>query len=227
MTLEELIKIARTDFLDQFTEVFVSSNDLMIRSLSEAQKQACNRTDFIFDDTKQITLVSGQASYALPSTLTSVENMFFESNEVTLTTRESISHVDPLWRSYTSMTGKPVNAVITGYNVRFSPSPDATDNGKTVDIEGYIQPGSLTALSDTPLIPDEYHRDLIFWALHEAYLKANAFDQANYYLLRFDSVFGKPVHSEQRLIRMQGSQSIFIRPYSYTTNSTIDSDDWD
>lgn len=236
MTVEELIKITRTDYLNQFVEHFVSDNDLMIRSFNEAQKQACNRTDFIYDDTTasivEVQLSTGKSTYDLSSKITNIEYIYFDNTEVILTSKHELNRTRPAWRTETEMTGKDVLAIIRGHSIRFIPAPSSTDANKTVYLEVTRMPLVDMDLSDEPEISEQFHRDLIYWVIYEAYSKNTEKQdllKANYYLDKFTKIFGEYVSSEVRLNQLQQDKSLTLRPVVYTSKmtQTSDNDDWD
>ena len=104
----------------------------------------------------------------------------------------------------------------------------------TVTLEVFRMPvNDLTAITDIPEIPEEFHRDLIYWVLHEAYKKqdSDAFNQerSDYFLARFQEIFGEYIPLEVRMNSMQQRSSMHLRPTAYTTKltRTTSSDDWD
>ena len=110
---------------------------------------------------------------------------------------------------------------------------DATATLGTLKLEIFRLPlVPLDSLSLAPEIPEEYHRDLIYWVLHEAYKKQDAdiFNQerSDYFLSRFTEAFGEYIPAELRLNQMQQRSSLHLRPTAYTTRLTqaTNNDDW-
>jgi hypothetical protein len=238
-TAGELFTIVTDDYLDDsVTNDQGWSEAFAFRAINEAQKQSCNRSKLIYDDTTtaicEITLVNGQSSYSISELITDIEYVSFEGLEITQKTKDEMKHATPGWRTLTGMTDKTVNYVIRGKKIRFIPSPDATDAGKKVYLEVYRLPKTtITASGNTPEIPTEFHRDLIYWMLHEAYKKqdADAYNQekSDYWLNEFEIVFGKFVSAQVRATILEQPRSMGLRTNAYTTNlnKTLSEEDWD
>lgn len=234
MNVGALKTVIRNDYLDD-PSGSLWDDATILRYLNESERQACNRTNFLFDDTTySITLVDGTASYALSELITQIEYVGFESKEVKHISKHEIQRKDPEWRTKTIMTDKVVNYLMRGRTMTFTPKPATVDDAKTVSLEVFRLPKTALALdADIPEIPDEFHRDLIYWVLHEAYKKqdADTFNQerADYYLARFTEVFGEYVSTEVRLNKLEQARSLKLRPTAYDVNLTRfdDSDEWD
>lgn len=236
METSELITVLRNDYLDDTVEEYLWSDEFLTRSLSESQRQACNRTDFLFDDSTasvtQITLVDGQASYTLNKKITAIEYVSFDGSELTHKSRHELNRDIPTWRTDTGMTNQTVYFTQRGHTIRFSRVPDATDAGKIVYLEVYRMPiDSLCQDYDEPEIPEEYHRDLIYWTLHEAFGKPDADgydpDRSALYLQKFNDIFGGYVSSEVRLNQFNHDKTLRVRGIDYGANlATSDGEDW-
>ena len=241
MNLEQLITIVRFDYLDDDPESapkkYLWDDEFMFRSFTEAERQACNRQNLLFDDTTaeytQITLVSGKSTYDIPQKITKIEYVSFEDKEVDRQSKHELNRNNTDWRTETGMTDKPVQHMIRGHKIRFIPSPDADDAGEVVSLEIFRLPEcDFLNLSSEPEIPEEYHRDLIYWVLHEAYKKQDAdrFNQerSDYFLSRFTEIFGEYISAEVRLNQMQQRGSLHLRPTAYTSKLTrsTNADDW-
>ena len=237
MNAGDLITIVREDYLDDAVGDKLWSDAFMFRSFTEAERQACNRQNLLFDDSTveytNITLADGVSTYALDQKVTELEHVIFDNLKVNQLSKHEIERSNPSWRSLDGMTGKVVNYIVRGRTIRFIPAPDADDDAKTVYLEVFRLPASdMTAITDVPEIPEEYHRDLIYWVLHEAYKKqdSDAFNQerSDYFLGRFNQVFGEYIPAEVRLNQMQQRSSLHLRPTAYTTRLTqsTNNDDW-
>lgn len=237
MNIGQLITTVRTDYLDDSVSGYLWDDAFMYRSFTEAERQACNRQFLIFDDSTsaytEITLASGTTTYDVSQKVNKIEAVIFDDVQADRVSKHEIERTTPTWRSLTGMTGKPIQYVMRGHKIRFIPSPDADDDGKTVYMEVFRLPAADVTASDyVPEIPEEYHRDLIYWVLHEAYKKqdADTFQQekADYYLARFTEVFGEYIPAEVRLNQMEQDRSLTLRPVAYTTKltQTSDDDDW-
>lgn len=279
MNVADLITILREDYLDDEASGYLWSDAFLLRALAEAEKQACNRCDMLYDDSStevQINLKHNVASYTLSPKITAIERVEFNSREVIGKSKQELDRSNPSWRSLTGIVGVDVNYVINGRNIRFTPVPHGSkdaifvqadtptanvDTGdtwwdtdsatlyryngtgwvvspnatlRTVYMECYRLPYETQIDEDYEFeIPEEYHHDLIYWALHEAYKKqdADTFDQekADYYLARFDQTFGKPVSAGVRMHSLQGNKVLTARPHAYVrpvTSADSDDDEW-
>lgn len=237
MQVSKLITQVREDYLDDTnSDAYLWSDASLLRKFTEAERQACNRANLIYDDSTyytSLTLVSGQASYDLDPKITVVENIIFDGDIVVKKTREELDKLQPTWRTDTGMADKVIYAVITGKQIRFNYIPDATDAGEVVSLEVYRLPDvDITSASQEPEIPEEYHRDLIYWVLHECYKKqdVDTFNQekSDSFLARFDGVFGPYVSARVRRHQFENPRSTHIRPIAYTQpTKTITDFDYD
>jgi hypothetical protein len=207
MDIASLISIARKDFLnDAIFQKTTWDNAFFLRSFSEAQRQACNRTDFIFSDRQYITLRSGRANYTLPANITKLIALMWDNCDIDKVRQEQLPRN---WRTLTGFTDDDTRAFMARGNLlTFVPKPDASDDGQRVFIESYIYPvDDFTSLNDEPIIPIEYHKKLIHWVVYEAYsnevVDSDALDnkdqrQSMKHLELFNQAFGNPVSASVR-----------------------------
>jgi len=235
MLISELITTVRNDYLYDVLFPYLWSDESLLRYFTEAERQACSRANLIYDDTTtaytRITLVAGQASYALSPKITVVENILFNGAYITKKTKEDMDVLSPSWRSDTGMTGNTVYAVISGRQLRVSPVPNAADAGSYLYLETYRLPAlAITDSSQEPEIPAENHRDLIWWVLHECYKKRDAEaynpEQSEYYLFQFNQIFGNPVSALVRQHQFESPRSLTISAASYFKNAIDTDEDW-
>ncbi len=239
MLVSELITSVREDYLDDKADAtnYLWPDKAMLRYFTEAERQACNRANLIYDDSTtaytRITLVSGQSSYAIDPKVTVIENIIFDGKYITKKTKEDMDVLSPTWRTDSGMAGKTIYAVISGRKLRVSPVPDATDAGGYIYLEVYRLPdSSITYTHQEPEIPEENHRDLIYWVLHECYKKqdADTFNQerSDSFLARFNQIFGQPVSVLVRQHQFESPRSLILAPSSYTktVDSGVDDDNW-
>lgn len=227
MNAQDIITRVREYTGDTRTEYLWSDNFLLI-ALTEAEKQACNRQDFIFSDSMTITLSDGVGSYSVGSSITRIDNIRFNGQKVIVKTRREMDADIDGWRDLSGMIDNDVYAVMDGRNIRFAPKPDATDAAIPVYIEGYKIPDAITAMSDEPVIPEEYHHELIWWVLYECYRKPESdtldLDKALNYLSRFNEVFGPPVKAGVRINIINSPKILTLRPKGYTSTTTLTDD---
>jgi hypothetical protein len=234
MQISSLITIVREDYLDDTsTQKPEWSPASLLRKFTEAERQACNRANLIYDNTTtqytRITLVSGRASYTIDPKVTVIENVIFDGNVLVKKTQDDIEKLQPTWRTDTGMLDQTVYYFIKGRKLIFSRIPDATDAGEVVTLEIYRLPDvDITSTAQEPEIPEENHRDLIYWVLHESYRKQDADDfnqeKSDYFRGRFEEIFGPYVPAKVRQHQFENPRSTTVRPVAYATSSTTVSD---
>lgn len=247
MNVSELIAIIREDFLnDTFTgwesatdddkeDQLIWSDKFILRALNEAQRQACNRTDFLFEDSSniaQVKMVEGKSTYSLSSFITFIEYARFDDVEIMQYSKDEFDRKFPLWRTETGMTGKTVSYLMRGHKFRVHPTPDIDDVDKIIWLEVYHLPlKDLSSNRDEPVINQENHRDLIWWVLGEAYGQpdAEAYDpkRSEEFYAKFTGVFGEYVSSEVRMNQLNENKVLTLRPAAYTPSMTISDEDED
>lgn len=227
MQVSDIINSARSDYLYDPVADYLWDEAGMLRKINEAQRQACNRANLIYDDSTpeytRLTLVDGQASYPFSPKLTVIENIILDGHIIPKKTQENLDTQVPTWRTDSGMLNKDIYAVIKGRSLRFTPIPDATDAGSIVYLETYRLPAEdLMTLGDDPEIPEENHRDLIYWVLHECYKKTDVDtfnqDKSDYFLGRFNEIFGSYVPARVRQHQFENPASLEFRPRNVRRN---------
>lgn len=236
MRVKDILDTARYDYLDDSESArFEWDDSSMLRKINEAQRQACNRANLLFDDSStehaKITLVNGRVSYALSSKLTVIEKVIFDGNVLEKRTPEQLDAEQPTWRTDTGMTDKAVYYMIRGRKIRFSRIPDATDAGKVISLEVYRLPDAdIVSTYEEPEIPEENHLDLIYYVLHLCYKKqdADTFNQerSDYYLARFTEIFGPYVSAKVRQHQFESPVVMSFIPKAYNGASAEETEDW-
>lgn len=130
MNAQSLIDILRSDYLYDVSEPYRWSDAFLLRSLLEAERQACNRWHLIYDDSTtaiaKIALKDGTPSYTLSSKITEIEKFTLNGADVVKMSKADLDANDPTWRIQTGIKGVPVRAVIRNRTITFSPSPLAS-----------------------------------------------------------------------------------------------------
>lgn len=220
MFAHELVTIIREDYLRDAAEPYLWSDDSLYRYLAEAERQACRREDLIYDDTLTITLRSGVAAYELDRLITNIDTALIGTSRLQFMNKGELERRVTDWRTVSGLSnaGRNIYAVVRGYTVTLSPIPNDDDAGKLLELEVYRLPEAQTIGDYYSFeIPPEFHRDLIYWALHECYLKqdADTYDpnRAMMYLQRFNEVFGETVNTGIRINGLQEPDAFLVRPY--------------
>ena len=229
MLVSELITVCREDYLDDNVTPYLWPDTFFIRAFAESERQACNRTKFLYNDSTasivEITLVEDQATYSLSQKITYIETILWETNLVSHKSKEELDRETPDWRTDTGLTDVTITAFVRGRSIRFSRIPDATDAGSKVYLEVYTLPlTELTLVTETPSIPDENHRDLCWNVLQQAYSKNDEDSQdlskANYYEAKVTEAFGDYVSAEVRLNQFNSPKVLTLRPVNYYGSRT-------
>lgn len=234
MTFSDLILILRQDYLDDAEEPYLWSNAALLRYLREAEKQACMRGNLLFDKTTpsvcEIALTNGVQSYAFSPKLTKITAVFWHGQPVTHTTPDNLDALLPTWRiaDGTSIQNKALYYVIQGRNINLAPIPNTADALLSpLRIEGYRLPISDEA--ETPEIPEEFHHDLIYYALHKAYAKNDSDTKdelkAKEHLFYFDALYGAEVTSKVRQHQFEQPRAGSIRPVM--PDNSFNSESWE
>lgn len=245
MELSEMITIIREDYLsDTFSgwesssaaeqnDQFLWSNSALLRYISTAQEQACRRSDFLFDDESYfITLVAGSPTYPISANITRIEQVSLYEKTVAHRSKIQLQSEHPLWRTDSGISGKTAKYVIRGRKLRMYPIPDAIDAGQVVYLDTYRLPlDTITSVSDDLEIPEEFHRDLIWWVLYEAYSKqdADGYDKERglRYLAQFEQVFGPVIDSRVRLHQLQEDKFAQFTGIDYNGGSRLNTKESD
>lgn len=285
MNIGELMDIVRADYLDDANSGHLWPDTFLLRSFREAERQACNRANLLFDDsTRQLTqikLLDGKASYPLSQKVNVIQYVGLGGVQIHQKSEEELNRKFPAWRTLTGLTKACPWFLVRGRNIRFVPTPTASQDATFV--QDGVPLGGVDALGDAvpllagdtwyntatavlsvfdgavwtanpnavlgvvqleifraplvecvdesyePEIPEAYHRDLIYWVLHEAYKKqdGDTFNQerADYFLARFTQVFGDYVPAKVRLNQLEQDNSLTVRPAAYGRGRT-GHDDW-
>jgi len=234
MKAGDLITVIREDYTeDNDSAKYLWSNESLLRKLNEAQRQVCTRGNYLFDDSTpdytQITLIEGVRSYLIDPKVTVIENVILNNLPLIKKTKEELDRDVSTWRTDTKIDGNTVYYMISGRNLILSRAPDADDAGTVVYMDVYRLPDEdIKTESQEFEIPEEYHRDLIWWVLYECYGKRDidSFDndKATEYLVMFNTIFGEPVSAKVRQHQFESPRSLVIRPI---TNTRVAEDtDW-
>jgi hypothetical protein len=207
VTGAELLTALRS-ILDDEGPVYKWKNSALIRYLNEAEVEACvrDRGCPIYDSATtsicSLTISVGVASYALHSRVLGVLRVELASALLPLTqlTVDDAYAIDPAWHS---ASGLPDGYVIENERaVVFNRMFDSVTSAYLT-----VTRTPLSAFSDGTVGPEilqEYHNDLLDWALRCAYMKRDPDTQdvrmAQYYEGRFTVRFGnRPSASRSRM----------------------------
>jgi hypothetical protein len=205
VTLSDLIEEALDRTKDDVSGHLVS-DATMARYANDAVLEACERSKILRDTTSSLcaiaftTNIDGtyKADYVLDPSIRMIERMTLRSTGLVLhqtTEHEMASRYGSQWKT---RTGAVRRFIRHGQAIRVYNIPDAAD---TLDMEVFRRPlatelMSLTTKTVGPIIPAQYHMDLVYWMLYRYYstrdaeLMAVAGDALTNLTL-FESRFGK------------------------------------
>ena len=181
MNRAELVRKLREDLLDDVPDMadptdsdYEYSTATLARYLSEAEDEACRRSDLIFDATNatftDVTLVDGTATYTLDSKITKVTAVKLDNELIKRTTRWDLDRSYSQWPGATA--GDPSCYFFENGKLTFYPAPDATAAAKTCTVTVYRLPQyPLRTATDIPEIPAAYHPHLCYYAAYLAFLR--------------------------------------------------------
>lgn len=190
MTLEQLINQFRLMANDRIAPYFWSDADIT-HFLNEAEREAALRARLLLSETR-IPVTAGAAIYSIGKMFELEKPAFVSEGKTTALQLASQSFINEAYPDWTQKKGAPVYAMVANGWLRLFPEP-MTD-GEVV-AHGYSMPeNELAAPADTPEIREQYHGELVSWALYRAFSipDSETFDPSKSALgLReFEIVFG-------------------------------------
>lgn len=196
MNLEEIIRLFREESVDKERPYFWS-DDLLKIFASEAQREACRRSNLLIDSTSAFCSVPVAPNDPLVKLDPSIVNVMraklsISTYALSPVRAEEMDRVNPGWETH---IGTPTTYV-TNYqtdHIRLYPNSQVgADLNLTVS---RLPVSDMTAMEDEPEIRVEYHQGLIQWMLHRAYSRhdADTFDpeKAAKAIAAFEQEFGK------------------------------------
>ena len=202
MTLLELLTELREDYLDDTVAPYLWGDPTLKRFLNRAQVEAAMRQRLLVDETTaaicEVTLVADQASYPLDSRIVLVEDIRLDNIPLTKRTKAQLDRIEPAWHLRTGTVDTYLQNDLT---ITLLPTPTAAEDGKKLYLRVWRLPAeSMVNNADTPEIPLQHHRDLLWFALGEAFSLPDEDTQntqrADTYYNRFDRVFGSPMPAD-------------------------------
>lgn len=197
MNLTALLAELREDYLDDTVAPYLWSDTQLTRFLNRAQEEACMRQRLLVDvDTSaicEVTLVDAQSEYTLDSRIVLIEAIRYGTNTIlTKRSRAELDRNEPYWRERTGDIDTYLQRDLT---IRLIPTPTTSDDGNTIYLRVWRMPlADMSSGTDEPEIPAQYHRELIWFALGEAFSLPDEDTQdvrrADFYHARFDRAFG-------------------------------------
>lgn len=172
MTVAELRDVFRAR-LDDLVAPYLISDALFLDYLNEAEEEACIRAELLRDKSSafcSIAVTATDEEYTLDSSIFAIAKAYLvdagNSKSALISTEDSMLDVlDPNWRGRVE---KPKWFIHRDSSIELTPVPN---DDYTLKLEVYRLPIASMALdTDSPEINRIYHRYLLYWALHRAYL---------------------------------------------------------
>jgi len=179
MNVGEIIRQARLE-LDDTEPDYLWSDAELIGYLNEAQEEAARRARLLIDATTPeictVTLVGGQANYDLDERIIGIR-----SAQPSWRTRPlhgvTVVELDNDYPGWQDRFGQPEVVILdfqTG-SLTLCPTPSMAEEELTIQLRVTRLPlVSVHDEQDRPEIKVVYHRSLIHWIKHKAYLKKDA-----------------------------------------------------
>ena len=198
MNLTQLITLARTRLRDNLAPYLWSDSDLT-EFANSAVNEACLRSRML-QSVVPVTLVIGTGTYTLPYTILKPLAGFFTSADAKITPLLPIDQEKFLTMQSLNYGGsnRPTHYTRgTGNTVTLYPTPNLVG---TATFTIARMPTEVELMEDgdsEPVIPSEFHRDLVYWMLSEAYLvdvsdtKSSKNAEANE--AKFEARFGRRI----------------------------------
>lgn len=202
MNLEQLRSLTRTRLDDWKTDRLWTDTELN-EYLNQSVNEAAIRARNIVDSSSNCTLIdvtANTASYGMNSAIFFVDRVFDVTQGVYLQ-KTGVDELDRCYGQWESVTGTPTHYIedVNHYgtdcaknrSIRLYPIPSANTQ---LRLTVYRTPLKEMGDNDEPEIPGFLHADLIWWAMHLAYMKQDAdtynSDKALECEAHFDKSFG-------------------------------------
>lgn len=124
---------------------------------------ACKRVQYYIDEsTEDFQTTVGTVKYSLPANFAKVREVWDTTRNIALTP-VGLRDID---MSNSSQQGPPAWYALDGANMHLYPQPDAV---YSLELRYWLTPAVLASDTDTPTIPQEWHRMLWEYAVAQCY----------------------------------------------------------
>lgn len=202
MELSAILEACREE-LDDSIEPFLWSDELLVRYLNEAIRQACVRARLLVESTLPmcaIAVVAGQERYNLDPSVIVVRRAALRSRPSDPLFRTNTAALDRFRCSWRNEQGRPEFVVMdqqgAGRQLLLTPKPTEADTLDLVVLRYVTEDEVLSADDPTgePAIPPEHHEALVHWvcqrALRVSDAEARDLRRADDQLGMFEAHFG-------------------------------------
>lgn len=229
MNLSEARDIVREDFIDTVEgEGFFAGtirDTALNRYINEAQVEACKRWNILFDaDTSavvDITLAEDTRAYDIHAKITKVVRAeYYDSvnDKHYPLEQKSYDYIERMvgsgWRT---TTGKPMWFAIRNRKMYLYPVPGEDEDSETLSMEVYRLPLAVLSDDDDEFeVPEQYQQDLLYWAAHRVFHRAdeelNDPTGTQYFLAQFERVFGGPISAQTLVHQLENPSEVTFEP---------------
>lgn len=175
MTLDQLITLARIRLRDR-VKPYLVDDEMLMDFANTAVNEACIRARLL-QTRVSIAVVAGTTNYTIPYTVIGFKRLsgqFTETASGQITPIDWVSNreFDDASRGILTSAGTP-SMFTWGMGANTIDIFRTPANAGTLSIDIYRQPTEdeqMASGGDEPVIPLEFHRDLVYWMTHEAFL---------------------------------------------------------
>lgn len=133
----------------------------------------------------QATAVAEQTLYQLPDDFVALVDVYFDNQKLVILERPDLGEISPSWQN--DHSGIPKVAYRDNRNViGLYPTPDATQNGKLIQIQYIHLPATLTNDADIPDLHTAFQMCLPFYAAFLCDYKMGNDKKAEMHLKNYD-----------------------------------------
>ncbi|MFT3815261.1 MAG: hypothetical protein QM740_18090 [Acidovorax sp.] len=176
MQVADFIKRFRESVADQPDGHFWSDKEI-VGYLNEAVQEACERAKLIEDRSMSLSLVAGQDTYNLHTSVFEIKRLTLRGRPLHET---SVEALDCDWPGWEGRSGVPRGFIfeqasgVQPPKVRLVPTLVAAEAAGLTVYRGALNPLVAAVTSGQPEIPERFHERLMDWVFHRAYLKQDA-----------------------------------------------------
>jgi len=179
MQFSELISTAFRLLRDEIKSKY--SEDYIKKWLNEAERLYCNTTEYSVKKSTSISTVALQREYSVPSDCKLIRTLYYDGSKLKLIDVEDTIH------QAGDESGTPSAYYVELDKIGLEPIPT---EAKALTIVYYSLGGAMAAAGDTPIIPQEHHMLLVFYACYLASVEGED-DRVNVFFAEWERGLNK------------------------------------
>lgn len=172
MNLGEIIQ--RTQNLHGDTVEAQITQAMIIDWANEAQLELVRKAEVLQGSYATVSL-NGTRAYAIPSDVLRIRRVEYNERRISKVSLEELDTVDS-YQTSGDASGEPIYYYEWSGNIYFYPTP--SENDKVISVYYLKRPTELSAVSDVPDIPEQFHPDLVRYCLSRAKEVDEEYDKA-------------------------------------------------